>query len=172
MSFLYDEKLALKTAKTRKILIIIYIIASTIVLITEVALLIYHATNYYNYIGIKGVKTAVLTIGGVFAGASCIYFCMPFANVNNYYKFVNDAIKGAKSKTEVTVISVDKTLTLKYGVECYKLNVLEWSEQDEEYIRRTVLIDEQKNDLEFNGGEILKIETYSNVLTAYMKVTK
>ena len=95
-----------------------------------------------------------------------------FARANNYDKFVRDAINGEKIPAEVTVISVDKTLTVKYGVEYFKLNVLEWSQSSDEYVRRTVLVDNEKNDLEFTGGEILNIETYSNVLTAYKRIAK
>ena len=95
-----------------------------------------------------------------------------FARANNYDKFVRDAINGEKIPAEVTDISVDKTLTVKYGVEYFKLNVLEWSQSSDEYVRRTVLVDNEKNDLEFTGGEILNIETYSNVLTAYKRIAK
>ena len=172
MTLLYSEAETQKVTKLRKKLLIIYIIALSAVVLTEAALIIYHATNYYNYPGVKAVRTTVMVIGGVFAAASIIYLCMPYARVHNYEKFVCDAVTGEKIRSEITVISVDKTLTVKYGVEYYKLNVLEWSQSSDEYIRRTVLIDNEKNDLIFNGGEILNIETYSNVLTAYEKVTR
>lgn len=172
MIVLYDETAVNSAAKLRKKLLTAYIISFAVVLLIEAALIIYHATNYYNYAGIKGVRAAVMTIGGVFAAASVVYLCMPYARANNYDKFVRDALNGEKVCSEVTVISVDKTLTVKYGVEYYKLNVLEWSEESDEYVRRTVLIDNEKGDLDFSGGEILNIETYSNVLTAYKKVSK
>lgn len=172
MIFLYDEAVVNSAAKLRKKLLIAYIAAFIAVVLIEAALIIYHATNYYNYDGINTVRAVVMVIGGVFAAASVVYLCMPYARVNNYDKFVRDALNGEKIYSEVTVISVDKTLTVKYGVEYYKLNVLEWSDKSEEYVRRTVLIDNEKSDLSFNGGEILNIETYSNVLTAYKKVTK
>lgn len=172
MTLLYDEAAAQKSAKLRKKLLIIYIAAFAVVFVVEAALIIYHATNYYNYAGITAIRTTVMVLGGVFAAASCVYLCLPYARANNYDKFVRDAINGEKIPAEVTVISVDKTLTVKYGVEYFKLNVLEWSQSSDEYVRRTVLVDNEKNDLEFTGGEILNIETYSNVLTAYKRIAK
>ena len=63
-------------------------------------------------------------------------------------------------------------LTVKYGVDFYRINVLEWVESEDDYVERTILVDNEVKNLDILAGDIVKVKTTSNMLIGYEIISR
>lgn len=169
---LYSEESFNKINKMRNKYLLWYIFAFIIVLAIEITLIVYYSTRPYGTPLETPLLIIVLTLGGVFTAFSVVFLSIPYGRIVKYRDCVIDFLDNEKVISDVTVLSFDKTLTVKYGVDFYKMNVIEWSEQEDDYVERTVLIDNEIKDLDLLVGDILKISTTSNMLVGYEIISR
>lgn len=172
MERLYNDEYYIKINKMRTKYLVIYILSLLVAITIETILLVYYSTRPFGTPLETPLLVIILVFGGLFTAFSVIYLTIPFGRVSKYRDILVDLLDNEKTYSDVTVINFDTTLTVKYGVDFYRLNVLEWSETEEDYIERSVLVDNEIKNLNVLVGDILKIETTSNVLTAFEIVSR
>ena len=169
---LYSEELYIKENKRRIKYLLVYLALLFIVIAIETALLVYFATRPFGTPLETPLLIIILSLGGVFTAFSVLYLTIPYGRLKKYCDILCDFLDNEKVTSDVTVINFDYTVTVKYGVDFYRLNLLEWSEIEDDYVERSVLVDNEIKNLDFNSGDILKITTTSNMLIAYEIVSR
>ena len=109
----------------------------------------------------------ILSIGALFTVFSVVFLTIPYGRLKKYCEILGDFLDNEKVVSEVTVLGIDKTVTVKYGVDFYRLNVLEWSTIENDYVERSILVDNEIKTLDFKVNDIVKIVTTSNMLIGY-----
>lgn len=169
---LYNEESFNEINKKRNKYLFIYVGLFLLVLAIEIALIVYYSTRPFGTELETPLKITVLVLGGVFAAFSVVYLTIPYGRIVKYRDCVIDFLDNEKITSEVTALNYDTTITVKYGVDFYRLDVLEWSEQEDDYVKRSVLIDNEIKNLDIKEGDILKIQTTSNMLVAYEIISR
>ena len=120
----------------------------------------------------KPLLAIILTLGGLFTAFSVVYLTIPYGRIKKYCEVLCDFLDNEKAESDVTILGVDYNLTVKYGVDFYRLNVLEWSTINNDYVERNVLVDNEIKTLNFKKNDIVKIVTTSNMLIGYEVISK
>ena len=84
-----------------------------------------------------------------------------------YFRFLDDTKTGDKQMSVSTFVKNDEGITEVGYVDYHTMIVLEWSDKTQEYMRRHVLVDKEKQMPDFKNGDIIKYVTYANVLLSY-----
>ena len=172
MTELYTEQNYIDNNTRRIKYLFIYFTLLAVVLIAEILLLIYFSTRPFGTPLETPLLIIILSIGGVFAAFSVVFFTIPYGRLSKYCNILCDFLDNERVTSEVTAIKYDENVTVKYGVDFYRLNVLEWNETEEEYVERSVLIDNEIKNLDIKEGDIVKIVTTSNMLIGYELINR
>ena len=164
---LYSEETYLKENTRRIKYLYLYIAALILVVICETALMIYYATRPFGTPLEIPLLIIILSIGALFTVFSVVFLTIPYGRLKKYCEILGDFLDNEKVVSEVTVLGIDKTVTVKYGVDFYRLNVLEWSTIENDYVERSILVDNEIKTLDFKVNDIVKIVTTSNMLIGY-----
>lgn len=164
---LYSEEDYTKINKLRNKYLLIYIISLIAAVFIEICLLVYYSTRPFGTSLETPLLVIILTFGGLFTAFSVVYLTIPYGRIVRYRDIIIDFLDNEKITSEVTALKYDYNLTVKYGVDFYRLNVLEWSDEEDDYVERSILIDNEIKNLEINEGDILTIVTTSNMLIGY-----
>ncbi|MBQ9710266.1 MAG: hypothetical protein IJV67_06575 [Clostridia bacterium] len=74
---------------------------------------------------------------------------------------------GLKTTGTNAFVRFDSSITVKDGVDCISMVVLQWSEKKQEYFERHVLCDLEKPLPSLNKGDVINYVTHANVLVSY-----
>ena len=172
MTELYTEQNYIDNNTRRIKYLFIYFTLLAVVLIAEILLLIYFSTRPFGTSLETPLLIIILSIGGVFAAFSVVFFTIPYGRLSKYCNILCDFLDNKRVTSEVTAIKYDENITVKYGVDFYRLNVLEWNETEEEYVERSVLIDNEIKNLDFNNIDTSNIDDLKKSIGFYEKYTK
>ncbi len=168
MKYLYSKDDLTKLDKQRFNLKCIYVVFLVIALIVVVGGIIIRSALPYNTEIEDVIYAIVMIVAVLFTIFSFVYLSIPFARVNNYYSFVYNALNSERIIVKATILQIRKNdVTIKYGVDYYYIDVLEWSNARNDYVKRSILVDNEFRNLEIKTQTIIDIETMGNILTAY-----
>ena len=150
-------------------LIISYFVALFIVFsIILTILIIYSNEPFGTNLRIPLLVTIILIIV-LFIIYSFIFFTISYGRIKKYYNFLYYAIFSKHEIAKVTVISVYKDVREILGVDFYTINVLCWSNLENDYVERNVYVDCEFGVDNFNKNDVLTIKLNSNYLLGYQK---
>lgn len=167
MNYLYEEDYLDKIQIQRKRLLVTYIVLLSVIVVAVVLSIIYYSTRPYKWEYGTLFKTIVIVVAALFVVFSTIFLEIPFGRVNRYYKLIKDLFSNELLKSNVTFISFDDRKINKYGVDFYYINVLEWSDIENDYVERSIMVDKERKVKEFRKGEIFEVYTAGNILFKY-----
>ncbi len=165
----YNEEYLYKIDRQRFNLKLIYVISLIFSIALILTLTILIAFQPYDTKFEKVSRWIIAIYLSVYIIFSFIYLKIPYARVKYYQYFVLDCMRFAKNQEQVTIVGINNETTYKNGVDFYYLDIIEWSERENDFINRSVLVDCEIKNLDLNKGEIVTITTASNVLIAYEK---
>ncbi|MBQ7643351.1 MAG: hypothetical protein IJS67_05555 [Clostridia bacterium] len=172
MKNLYGEKDYEKALKLKKKLLAIYLAAlAAVVVVCGVIFTLYMFLPYPSTEEVAAKKSLYLfldcLIASVFAIASVVYLSIPYKRAKYYFEMLDDIKTGQKQKSESTFLQNDLAVTNVRNVDFRTMVVLEWSEKTQEFMRRNVLVDKEKEMPELKNGDIIVYITHANVLLSY-----
>ncbi len=168
MKYLYNQHDLLKLDKQRFKLKTIYVTILIITLIVVVGGVIFRSFLPYKSQLKDYVYAIVMSFAVLFVIFSFIYLSIPYARVKDYYNFVYNALNSERIQVKATILEIrTNDVTIKYGVDYYYIDVLEWSNARNDYVKRSILVDNEFRDLKIEKSSIISIETMGNILTAY-----
>ncbi len=168
MERLYCQEDLVKVDKQRYNLKVIYITSLIFALVVIVGLTIYRALLPYNTNTEKVLNVIIVILAVIFVVYSFIFLSIPYARVSDYQKFLYNALNNEKIIVKATILEIrENEITTKYGVDYYYIDVLEWSNSRNDYIKRSILVDNEFKNLKINKSTIIDVETAGNMLTAY-----
>ena len=172
MTELYNDEYYLKINVRRIKYLFIYVLLLIFSVALETGLLIYYSTRPFGTPLETPLLIFILTYGGLFTAFSVVYLTIPYGRLKKYRDIVIDFLDNDRIISEATVISIDENLTVKYGVDFYRINLLEWSDTENDYFERSILVDNELKNLDVKIGDILKISTTANMLVAYEIISR
>lgn len=168
MKYLYSQEDLLALDKQRFKLKFIYRLILILTLIIVVSGIIVRSLLPYKAQLVDVIYAIVMTVTVLFVLFSFVYLSIPYARVNDYYKFVYNVLNSERLEVKATILEIrSNDVTLKYGVDYYYIDVLEWSNARNDYIKRSVLVDNEFKNLNIKKSSIITIQTMGNILTAY-----
>ncbi len=115
----------------------------------------------------NGYLAANCAITSVFVALSFLYLCIPYKRAKAYFRLMDDIRAGQKTRNEATFLQNEEEIHNVSDVDFRHMVVLEWSEKTQEYMRRNVLVDKEKEMPDFKNGDIIVYVTHANVLLSY-----
>ncbi len=168
MKYLYSQEDLLALDKQRFKLKFIYRLILILTLIIVATGIIVRSLLPYKAQLVDIIYTIVIIVTILFIIFSFVYLSIPYARVNDYYKFVYNALNSERIEVKATILEIrSNDVTLKYGVDYYYIDVLEWSNARKDYVKRSVLVDNEFKNLNIKKSSIITIQTMGNILTAY-----
>lgn len=113
------------------------------------------------------IVLVIITVA--FITYSFIFFTISYGRLKKYYNYLYYALFSKTEITKVTVISVTKEIREVVGVEFYTLNVLTWSNTENDYVERNIYVDCEIGVDNFNKNDVLTVKLNANYLLAYKK---
>ena len=166
MTYFYDNKF-LKKIKNRKNLHFALIVSiMAIMLISNVILIVIFADKPVGsrlrntFQTITYVITVILTF---FAG---LYYEIVYNPIKKYYLKIVESLIGKREIVEVTVLRISNELSDKYSVKFKSLDVLEWSNIQNDYVEREIYFDANL-ELPLEENQMVKLLTCGNILLGY-----
>lgn len=111
------------------------------------------------------VSVCAVSVSGVIF--SVVYLGIPYKRAKYYFRFLDDTKTGDKQISVSTFVKNDDGITEVGYVDYRTMIVLEWSDKTQEYMRRHVLVDKEKQMPNFKNGDIIKYVTHANCLLSY-----
>ncbi len=170
MTILYDVNYFNKIKKQKNKYLTIYLILLSIVVLALVGIIVYYSLQPYRTSLENPLKISMFAIIILFTLFSGVYLSIVFGRVYKYYKFITHLSSGKKYTFSVTVISINYgDYKSNYGVDFYTIDLLEWSETQNDYVNHRILVDAEFKNLDINEGDMLTITTSLNALMRFKK---
>ena len=154
-----------------KLLTVYFVILAVAVACCAVFFTLYLLLPYPSSVDIENKKNAymfgVTAVSVAFIIFSFIYLGIPYKRAKKYFSMFEDIKTGQKQFSVCTFLQNDTSVSEVRDVEFHTMVVLEWSDKTQEYMRRNVLVDKEKEMPDFHNGDIIKIMTHANVLLSY-----
>ncbi|MBO5851514.1 MAG: hypothetical protein J6R29_04195 [Clostridia bacterium] len=164
----YDENYINKIIRQKNKCLAIYLVVAIILFLIIVATIVLNSIFPYNF-GHRPILLAILcVVTVVLVVFSFVYLQIVYGKVAGYLNFLGLLTQNLKRTATVTVIRVNAQI-VSGQIDYYSVDVLEWSDIDEDYVERSVFIDAEFANLDFKKDEIITIITASNHLLAYKK---
>ena len=128
-----------------------------------------HLYNDGDYAAAKARKKKLLAVYFIVLGVLFAYTAILFylCRAKYYFRFLDDTKTGDKQISVSTFVKNDEGITEVGYVDYHTMIVLEWSDKTQEYMRRHVLVDKEKQMPNFKNGDIIKYVTHANCLLSY-----
>ena len=164
----YSDNYIVKTMRQKRRCLAVYFIVATFLSLSIVATIVLNSIFPYNY-GHRPFLMAILITLTVFLVVfSFIYLQIVYGRVAGYLNFIASLFSRKIVTSTATVIRVNAQV-VSGEIDYYTLDVLEWSNAVEDYVERSVFIDAEFQNLDFEKNEIITLEMASNYLVAYKK---
>ena len=172
MTALYNKTYYNQIKKQKNKLLIVYLVLLSIALISVAGIIVYYALQPYGTNKKIPLMIAMFLITCIFTLFSGVYLSIPYGRVKKYYAFLTSLLYGKKQKFNVTVISISGEDRSNYGVDFYVLEVIEWSDTQNDYVNHKILVDNEFKNLDINEGDMLTITTSLNALMEFSKINE
>lgn len=168
MTNLYTTEYKNKIKKQKDKLLTIYFIILALCALIVIAVITINAYLPYMHEYKTPLMIILYSVGGLFTVFSFIYLQITYGRVATYYKFVCQTMLKSKLTSSVTITRINGDLYTN-NIDYYTIDVLEWSDKENDYVERKILVDCEFKKLDFNVDEIITVTTSSNFLVAYKR---
>ena len=169
MTALYNKTYYNQIKKQKNKLLTIYFILLAIAILFVAGIIVFYALQPYGTDKKTSLMVAMFLITCIFTLFSGVYLSIPYGRVSKYYKFLTNLLYSKKQSFNVTVVSIGGENKTNYGVDFYTLEVLEWSDTQNDYVKHKILVDNEFKNLDVNEGDMLTITTSLNALMEFSK---
>ena len=172
MIYLYDEKDYEKAVALKNKLLLIYFAAFGVCFsLCALFFILFLLMPYASSPELVSRKDLYMfldcAISVLFAAFSFVYLCIPYRRAKYYLKMLNDIKYGEKVRDEGTFLQNYLNVSVTRHVDFYAMATLEWSERSQEYVRRNVFVDKEKEMPNLKNGDMIVYYTHANVLVSY-----
>lgn len=147
----------------------VYAFVSLIFVFMVVLLMILYANEPYGTSLRTPFLIVLIAITVIFVGYSFVFFVITYGRLKKYCFYLYYAVFGSKESAKVTILNYDLTPKDNGGIDFYTLNVLIWSDTDNNYVERTIYVDAEFTIEDIKINQILTVELNGNYLVAYQK---
>ena len=162
-----SEYLTIKNSKRN--LLIGYFISLAVCLAIIVAIMIIYANEPYGTSLRTPFLIALIAIIVLFVTYSFVFFNIKIGRLKKYQYFVYYAIYGRTETTKATVVAVNNSITDFGGFDCRSLDVLVWSDIENDYVTRLIYYDVEKDIGDVKVDDVLTLKLSSNYVVAFKK---
>ena len=171
MTVLYNQTLYNKIKEQKNKLLTVYLILLSVVFLCVVGIIVFYALQPYGNNLANTLKFIMFALIICFTLFSGVYLSIIYGRVSKYLHFLNSLKVGKKYTFDATVVTINYGDTkTNYGVDFYTLDVLEWSNSQNDYVNHKILIDAEFKNLDINEGDMLTVTTSLNALMEFKKV--
>lgn len=167
MTEIYSKGDLEAAVKQKRNCLIYFFTVTGIFLAVSVFVFVYFLFEPYGSAKKPWLLTLECVFTGLYAIFSYLYLSIRFSRVRRYKIMLERALNRKPTEGEATFMRFNGEVNVKDGVDFRSMTLVEWSEKEQEYMERYVLLDVEKPRPDFRTGDLLKIKTYSNVLTGY-----
>lgn len=155
--------------KKRKNLILFYAILTCVVVLLLASIIIFYAQLPYGTRLRLPLMIALIVIVVLFVFYSFMFFNITFGRLNKYCEFLAFACRGNIEISKVTVIDFYNQPIDYSGNDFFRVNVLIWSEIENNYVERLIYVDNEFTLEDVKVGDVLTAKLKSNYLLGYKK---
>ncbi len=158
-----------KFTKKKKSLLTVYFAIFALVTLLLVTIYLIYANEPYGTKLRTPFLIAIISIAVVFIAYSFVFFTITYGRLKKYCFYLYYAVFGNKETAKITVLDYCLQPKDNGGLEFYSLDVLIWSELDQDYVERTIYVDAEFliDDIKIN--DIVTVVLNANYLVAYKK---
>ncbi len=166
MELLYTSEYLNKIKGQKRLNLIVVLSLIAVMLIINAVLIIVFAGMPFGsglkpyFILASSVSTVILTF------IICMYYQIIYAPIKSYYLKILEILSGKRFNDTVTVLRVNDYPSDKLGVEFTSFDVLVWSDTQNDYVERTVLVDANFK-LDIVENQMVTMVTCGNILLSY-----
>lgn len=164
---LYDKDYVLKTKRQRDLLLALFIGVITAFVVGIVAIILIYANEPFNTDKKPLLMGLMLTFAVLCVCFTFLFYMLVYSRVNKYYLFMITTVFCPYKEFKTTVINVLFEPQDYNGIDFYRLLVLEWSEHQNDFVERTILVDAEKSLSGVKKGDIITVRVNANTLLAY-----
>lgn len=113
---------------------------------------------------VKLIKWITILLSALFFIFAYFFIGIRLSRIKHYCNFLSNVQRGMKVKNEGTFVRFSKEKKVKDKVDYYSMTLLEWSNKEQDYLERYVLLDTEKEFPPFQKGDKIYYITVSNVL--------
>ena len=171
MRELYQSDYINRYLKLKKRMLVTYFVIMALSIGALAFILIYYATEPYQTSSRVPLMIAMFAVIVFFIVYSFIFFTITYGKVRSYCNFLLFSVCATRSTDKVTVLNVFNDIVDKNGGDCTRIEVLEWSDAENDFVERMIYVDNEVVVDDVFEGDILTIVTNSKYLLAYNKET-
>ncbi len=169
MKELYSTEYVEKYTKLKKRMEIRYALILIISILAIVADILYYSFEPFET-NLRVPLMIVLFALSIFIVAySFIFFTLTYGRLRSYYHFLIFSVCGRRNVEKITVLGVFGDVVDKSGVDCTRIEILEWSDLADDYVEHVIYVDAEVDASDIVEGDILTVATCGNYLLAYHK---
>ena len=131
------------------------------------ALFVYFLFEPYGSPKETPLLVTVCTLTGLYAVFAYLFLSIKFSRVRRYCIFLSRVLSRKSVYSEGTFMRTNEETVSKDGVDLKSMILVEWSEKEKDYMERKILLDAEKAVPKLRPGDLLGVNTYSNVLVSY-----
>lgn len=167
MRLFYDNQYLDKYFKKRKSLLIIYSIIAFIAVASVVGIIFYYSNLPFMTELRYPLMVAMIVIIFLFTMYSFIFFSITFGRINKYCDYLSYACRGNSETTQVTVLDIYNQTIDYSGNDFFRLNVLIWSELENNFVERIIYVDNEFTLDNVSVGDVITVKIKSSCLLGY-----
>lgn len=169
MRQLYNKNNVISNEKQLKILLAIYLLIALIFLGGIVTCIVLFANEPFGTSKRVPLLIIMLAIAVVTVVFSFFYFNLIFGPVKKYVDFLKYTVFGKRNTLSLTILDVFYQPMNYKGLDFYRISTLEWNDIKNDFVERTVLVDESIVINDLKAGDIVKCQLAQSCLVAYEK---
>ncbi len=169
MTQLYTATEYLSIKKKLRNLLIGYFVTLAVCVLVIVAIMITYANEPYGTSLTTPFMIVLIVVCVLFIAYSFVFFNIKYGRLRKYQYFIYFAVYGKNQEEKATVISVNQSVSDAGGFDCYALEILVWSNIENDYVTRLVYFDAEKDVTEIQPNQVYSLKISSNCIIAYKK---
>ena len=166
MTYIYNNNFLNKLKSKKQLHLSIVVSIFLLMIISNAILIVIYADKPVgsNLRNTFQLITYLITVILIFIAG--LYYEIFYVPLKKYYLKLVECLLGKKQVSDVTVLCIYNEISDKSSVKFKRLDVLEWSEIQNDYTHREIYFD-ANIELEFQDNQMVKILTCGNMLLGY-----
>ena len=169
MTELYSALEYLKIKKNKRNLLIFYFASLIVCLVAIVVIMLIYSNEPFGTPLRTPFLIAIIVICVLFVVYSFVFLGIKFGRLKKYQYFVYYSVYGRFESIRATIISVNNSISEIGGFDCRSLEVLAWSDIENDYVTRLIYYDVEKQIPDVKVDDVLTFKLSSNYIVAYRK---
>ena len=167
MNEIYSSSDIESVVKQKKKCLTVIFTVSAVYLAAAVFMLVYFILQPYETPKKTPLLVSECVLTAIYAVFIYIYASIKYSRVNNYLKMLKNLLGKSTTKTEASFMHFNSETTVKDKVDFYSMTLVEWSDNEKDYMERHVLLDKEKARPDFRPGDEVVLYTRMNILVSY-----